>query len=170
MTQVNLTKAITEARELLAKSKTNGRFPVNLITILRELNLKLMSKEAGIKDGQMMDEALLDPSMRTIYIREDGYPLTSKMFPIAHEIGHWILHSNFGQDKKVRYLTYDTTDVLTMIEEQEANAFAAELLMPYEKTEELIFKGYDVDMLANFFLVSRAVAQDRFNFIKRRYF
>jgi Zn-dependent peptidase ImmA (M78 family) len=59
-------------------------------------------------------------------------------FTIAHEIGHYVLHSSeiLHYDKTDLERVYFRTDNISDLNEIEANHFAAELLMP----EDLIYK------------------------------
>lgn len=64
-------------------------------------------------------------------------------FTIAHELGHYLLHKSDGEDTVfldkdfiVKYRSNKAYTENEMRQEQEANAFAASLLMP----KELIFK------------------------------
>lgn len=62
-----------------------------------------------------------------IHVRENIRPEGRRRFTIAHELGHWELHSNHSQ-----FLcdADDMRDYGRSILEMEANHFAAELLMP----------------------------------------
>lgn len=77
-------------------------------------------------------------------------------FTIAHELGHWILHEKeLAKDKNVNIVYRkplgDEKDWL----EQEANWFAANLLVPMEMLQR--FPSEDVNVLARAFRVSTAV-------------
>jgi Zn-dependent peptidase ImmA (M78 family) len=79
-----------------------------------------------------------------------------KRFTIAHEIGHYVLHSD-------EVLHYDSKDVevffrsdsISDLNEIEANHFAAELLMPEERVKHLIEENVQsIQELASRFNVS----------------
>ncbi|WP_285009628.1 ImmA/IrrE family metallo-endopeptidase [Pedobacter faecalis] len=62
-----------------------------------------------------------------------------RRFTIAHELGHFVLHRNDGADTVfvdkdfiVKYRSNKSYSELELKQEQEANAFAASLLMPKE--------------------------------------
>lgn len=151
-------KATNKARELLNSNPAYKESrPVNFSAILKDLELS-----AKIS-GDIKDEALLDPIQRTIYILNDNKPTSRKFFSIAHEIGHWMLHS---KDKsRSRTSDYSLLDPQGIIEEQEANAFAAELLMPYDEVMKCIIFGYGVQELSQYFNVSYEFALNRYNFV-----
>ena len=151
-------KAVNSAKMLLISTfNQNIKYPVNLADILNNQGLK------ALYDESISEEALLNPMKQTIYIKKDNKPITRKLFSIAHEIGHWILHSR----DKIRHRLSVMSDIneVDRIEEQEANAFAAELLMPYSEVSKLIFLGYGVEHLMDYFNVSYEFAYYRYNYV-----
>jgi hypothetical protein len=153
------TRATAEAKKLLSGSLANLSRPVNLAIILNELGLSARYKD------DLIDEALLNPMERTIYIRRDDKPMTRKLFSIAHEIGHWMLHSRDKERPRINFSDNPVIDEIVTAEEQEANAFAAELLMPYDEVRNFIVRGYGIEYLMAHFNVSYEFAYYRYNFI-----
>ena len=92
----------------------------------------------ALPDGEVIS-GLLIPSLGEIWVNaEEGgqWPLRRR-FTIAHEIGHHILHRTgqqalFCRKANVREDTPAKTKAPLPVSEQEANAFAAALLMPAE--------------------------------------
>ncbi|WP_104759241.1 ImmA/IrrE family metallo-endopeptidase [Helicobacter bizzozeronii] len=154
-TATNQAKALRNSNPLYKQAR-----PIKFSALLADLGLKL---QHASKEQTGHDEALLDPQKRVIWILDNDKPLSRKLFSIAHEIGHWMLHS---RDKcRPRAPSYELLDAVGKIEEQEANAFAAELLMPYEEVARCIFWGYSVADLQRHFRVSYEFAQHRYNFV-----
>lgn len=152
------TRAILEAKRLLIDSKAGKTRPVNLATIITELGLKATYKE------DLTDYALLNPLDKTIYVLKNDQPIRDKLFAIAHEIGHWILHSRDKERPRFDFSGKDRpSDKVLIEEEKEANAFAFELLMPYEETRNLIIFGYSVNYIASHFGVPIEAAYRRYN-------
>lgn len=151
------TKPAIEARKLLRECGLEKTRPVNLAVIIKTLGLNAIYKEG------MHDYALLNPMDKTIYILKDDQPIRDKIFAVAHEIGHWILHSRDKERPRINFHGNDILDRILIEEEKEANAFANELLMPYEETRNLILFGYDVNYIANFFGVPIEVTYRRCN-------
>lgn len=93
----------------------------------------------------------------TIYVKEKDIP-TRRRFTIAHELGHEYLHIMDDPDRKI--ISFRS---LSNKREKQADAFAAELLMP----ADLVKKEYDKTFfptssyLANVFNVSRSAMQYR---------
>ena len=151
-------RAILEARNLLIESEAGKTRPVNLATIITELGLKAIYKE------DMNDYALLNPMDKTIYILKDNQPIRDKIFAVAHEIGHWILHSRDKERPRFDFSGKDRpSDKVLIEEEKEANSFAFELLMPYEETRNMIIFGYSVNYIASHFGVPIEKAYMRYN-------
>lgn len=86
-------------------------------------------------------------------------------FTIAHEFGHYVLHSNLGnkvpQDDVLVFSRYGSNRL-----EWEANWFAAGLLMP-RNIFELKMREFsnDINELANYFNVSTQAASYRLEYI-----
>lgn len=157
----------TSAQKQASKLLSDGGFdssPINLANVLNYLDLKL------VYDSEIEDEALLDPMEKTIFLKKDAMPIKRKIFSIAHEIGHWILHSR--DKKRPRVIAYDSehVDQTLITEEQEANAFAAELLMPFNEVRKMIMLGYTAENLADHFNVSYEFASYRHSFVSRQIF
>lgn len=81
----------------------------------------------------------------TIYINSD-YPDTRQRFTVAHEIGHIVIPWHTGT--VVSHLNPNSDDEDYWLMEQEANRFAAELLMP---AEWLKSKFAESDCVEDFF-------------------
>jgi Zn-dependent peptidase ImmA (M78 family) len=84
-------------------------------------------------------------------------PLNRKIFTVAHELGHWLLHPDvIAQDHGRTILSrmpLRTADKDPL--EQEANCFAANLLVPKEFLDPV--KDAPITALANMFGVSQEV-------------
>lgn len=150
-------RAILEARNLLIESEAGKTRPVNLATIITELGLKATYKE------DLTDYALLNPMDKTIYVLKNNQPIRDKLFAIAHEIGHWVLHSRDKERPRLNFHGNEQLDKVLVEEEKEANAFAFELLMPYEETRNMILFGYSVNYIASHFGVPIEKAYMRYN-------
>lgn len=74
---------------------------------------------------------------------------TRNRFTIAHELGHYILHSKLGQ-KRIKVARSGIDERI----EWEANWFAGSILMPEEQFKEMARKEPDRYYLANYFGVS----------------
>jgi Zn-dependent peptidase ImmA (M78 family) len=83
-----------------------------------------------------------------------------KMFTIAHELGHWLLHRDFIKSGSHLYRALPRFKAPSeSVLEKEANLFAAELLVP--RSLVLPVKDASVSQLADIFAVSRTMMEWR---------
>ena len=117
---------VAEVAEYLPRDKSGALIaPVNLGFILEKYNIELYSM---VFENQNVAGAL-DRTQRRIYIN-DTDPRTRKIFTIAHELGHFFLHENVDRDVLYRERSSRDEYGQRNIIETEADAFAAQLLMP----------------------------------------
>ena len=96
---------------------------------------------------------LLLPARWEIWVRRDE-PAPRRRFTVAHEIGHYLLHSD-GAAVLCRPADVETAQGSERAREREANRFAAELLMPEAMVREAAERdGPDPIALAGRFGVS----------------
>ncbi len=91
-----------------------------------------------------------------------SHSMHNNVFTIAHELGHFIKHKQdvitrgFADRKKTKYNPQETR------KEQEANAFAANLLMPQDKFTDMFYAAEgNVMLLQKIFRVSSAAIKYR---------
>jgi len=94
-----------------------------------------------------------------VILVDSSKPTTRQRFSIAHELGHLFLH--LGYDNKTYWNSVSEEDSFKLrngvsFEEQEANQFAAELLMPsnefkYVAQNNLIDNVYYLNDIADYF-------------------
>jgi len=92
-------------------------------------------------------------------------PYSRKTFTIAHELGHHLLHQEHFDRHRNEYVVLMRRPVQSAKEplEKEANAFAANLLVPRKFLDKYV--GYaSVTDLANIFAVSKDVIRARLQF------
>jgi predicted transcriptional regulator len=128
--------------------------PVSLRDVVSALNLELVKRTRE----PFTSEAALEPlgDGRAIVLNGSG-DSGRRRFTIAHEIGHFVLHP-----ERCRPERGGVVNEAGRMEEREADAFAAELLMPENLVRDAIREqGLDVDRLADRFEVSRKAMQAR---------
>lgn len=141
-----MSRAVNKARELTKKYQLS--VPVNLEELLKKLDITLkvepmesMSGFAYDKDGQ-----------RVIGVNSEEGP-QRKRFSIAHELGHMYVHADRDIlfDKKDAFVYFRDAKSSTGQDPQEieANAFAAELLMPADKLRKRMAQLKGVDLRAD---------------------
>ncbi len=85
---------------------------------------------------------------------DENSPINRKRFSIAHELGHIVLGHTNGENKDYDFESKNCR-------EQEANEFAAELLVPYEFLKKDINSGVSVKELTSKYYVSEQMLWNR---------
>ena len=149
-----LHKIETKVSDLLAKNQIDSP-AVPVQKIVKNLNINLVSYDFG-SENEISGMLVIENGSGTI-----GYnPQNSKQrqrFTIAHELGHYLLHNHsksevfVDKDFIVKYRSDKSYSPGEIKQEQEANAFAAELLMPKKMLlAELEKKDYQLMSEAEF--------------------
>lgn len=125
--------------------------PVNLAKILKHFDLSL--EQAKFKKFEV--GGAFDRENKTIYLAVDESPIR-QAFTVAHELGHLILHKK-KQDIFFRHQVKDF-DGDSKENEKEANWFAASLLMPKEMITKAWEKYKSIELIAQYFGVSKQAA------------
>jgi len=128
--------------------------PVSLRDVVSALNLELVGKTRE----PFTSEVALEPLGDGRAIEPNGAGDSGRRrFAIAHEIGHFVLHPEPRRRERSGAVSEAGNG-----EEREADAFAAELLMPEHLVREAVREsGPGVARLADRFAVSRKAMQAR---------
>lgn len=135
-----------EAEKLLRES---GAYRVPVPVDVVAGHLRLHTTSVGLPDD-LSGLLIVEGEKRVIGFHADHAPVRQR-FTIAHEIGHYMLHVKPSQsrlfvDRFVAYRRDDEQNKGKDLEEIEANAFAAALLMPEALVRHEITKqGFDLD-------------------------
>ena len=155
-----------KARDLIKRFGIKS-LPVNVERIARSLEVKV---EFSPFDDGLSGMALIKDGVFVIGVNSQHHP-NRQRFTIAHELAHIVLHPeelakavhvDKGSLRRDRVSAQGTDDL-----EIEANAFAAELLMPEELLSAALDKKLDLEdpqvleSLANRFRVSLMALQHR---------
>jgi len=155
----NYTKAKTIAEEVLQENYIIHP-PVPVFELVKNYGYKVVEVEL---DNNIA--GFVNPTQQVIYVNVQDSP-TRKAFTVAHELGHIKLHTTELEKNPDLGILYrrplgkkDDDE-----KEQEANCFAANLLVPQNMLEEITAKYKDilpgdngVDILSTIFGVSRDV-------------
>ncbi len=140
-------KANTVLEEVFG-SATETPIPVLFEKILEKYDLTVA---VGTFENDDVSGAMTRDE-KIIYIAEDEEG-NRKVFTIAHELGHYFLHSYKKHDVFYRSQIINLTDEKQQ-SESEANWFAASLLIPEAKLRYFFSVTQDVGELATIFAVS----------------
>lgn len=137
------------ARTLLERYGLERTIPIRLSALCRRLGIEICHSKARHIDG-----TLLTHGDRKIILVSTALPYERRRFTVAHELGHYVLGH-----RKVAF-SLDSPESWVVREEQAANAFAAELLMPKTALQAIHYK-HDTKQLAQIFGVSPLAMQIR---------
>lgn len=130
--------------------------PTDIVGAATALGLRVFALELpmGVSGILKHDSSYGTPSEYVIFV-DSKEPAVRQRFTAAHEIGHYLLHRGSIHGKiEDNYLL--RAEGMSNQQEVEANAFAAELLMPWNLINQAMDIGLTkVDDLAEHFKVSR---------------
>jgi Zn-dependent peptidase ImmA (M78 family) len=129
--------------------------PVDVAEVARRLGLAIFERNlaTGVSGALVRDASYGTTSEFVIFV-DDSEAYVRQRFTAAHELGHFVLHRDqIGNGVEDNYML--RAQGFTNLAEQEANRFAAELLMPRPLIEHLISSGtHTVPQLAKALQVS----------------
>lgn len=127
-----MNKAEKRAREVLSKHHVKSP-PVPVEAILTSFGIRILLKPYDAEqDFNDVSGMLYRTGSETIVGINASHSVTRQRFTLAHELGHFLLHKgDLFVDAKVNFRN-KRSELGIHIEEVEANAFAAALLMPAE--------------------------------------
>lgn len=158
-------KLAQKARELA----WDGNFPVNPLAIAKgitivkgkgeeeqRLSISMVGKSLGDLSGyaEFIEEP--EPNFRCAYNHDEAS--VRQRFTQAHELGHVLLNHVSKEHIRLRDTTFNDRGDWREID---ANAFAAELIMPAEYVRHQASKIPDIRTLAQYFGVSPAAIRYR---------
>ncbi len=120
----------TEVQRLLDELGIGDSPPIDVNEVAADLGIEVVERSGFELGEDAVSGLLLRTEGRTICVLNGDHHRNRKRFSLAHEIGHFVLHPPqetyvnrvYARDKR----SSEGTDPL----EVEANAFAAEFLMP----------------------------------------
>lgn len=157
----NYAKAKSTALSLIKTSNIVAP-PVNIDELIKKENLKIKMVIFGSNHKDV--SGFVDISEETIYINAEDY-YRRQNFTKAHELGHWILHKELFTKNPSKQMLLRQENNNDSIEEKEANAFAAELLIPKRLFFDALkhYQGITIEGLSDLFQVSRQFMVIRIN-------
>lgn len=123
--------ARTFANELVTSLKLGA--PVDLVDVCRLLGLEIRYCDASGFDGALVCSK--ENRVGTVLIKKSIRELGRMKFTIAHEIAHYVLPHHGASGSVCRPKDVENWDRRLPEEEQEANVFAGELLIPQSLVE-----------------------------------
>jgi len=124
--------------------------PVNVVGVARELGLRV-KRDAELSQGISGYLMRQDDGRYVVASSGHEHPYRQR-FTLAHEIGHFVLHKSLvdrigGVDDDTKYRSTDRGDLyntyIEKLHEQQANSFAANLLMPEDRVIAFVEQNKD---------------------------
>lgn len=147
--QINTIEAKTNTiLETVFGNAVDLSIPISLEKILKHYGI-------SVKSGEFEDDNIsgaFERDVKTIYIADDE-PLNRRAFTVAHELGHVFLHEDTKNEVFLRSQILNLPEE-SRKEEQEANWFAAALLIPEKQLRHYYSLTKDLGDLAIVFGVS----------------
>lgn len=139
-----MNRAQSQASKLLQLLKIYEP-PVDVFSIAAQLDIPVVFRDF---DDDVSGMLVIRDGQATIGVNEQNHT-NRQRFTVAHEIGHFILHkprSGVFVDSTYTYRRDRQSSEGSILEETQANAFAAELLMPRDMVERYLDKN-EVDLI-----------------------
>ncbi len=153
MMEANYKYAREMARKILKQHKIKD-VPTNLQVICEKLGLEYVE----LDDPDELDGAILELDGTRVAMLNKAKPVVRARFTLAHELGHIFLNHDkreFYDPEVAREYGEDVPENQKPAKEQEADAFASELLIPLEQLKKRQGELKDLEKLAAVFQVSR---------------
>jgi Zn-dependent peptidase ImmA (M78 family) len=135
--------------------------PIDPVVIAKELGVSVRFVRFN-GDSDQNVSGFYDCEANEIVVNKHEYPLR-QTFTVAHELGHKILHEDWARSDNYRVLLRDPSKLEWDPIEQEANAFAANLLMPREMMND--YYNLPVEQISRLFAVSVPAVKKRLSFL-----
>ena len=155
--------------ENIIESVCGKIFPRNIVAICNELGITV--QETGQFSNEISGMIFKEDGKYFILVNKN-HSIGRKSFTIAHELGHYCLHKDLLDENSqlVSYIKIRNTDCPALARglsynclEMEANAFAAELLMPEKEFLSKCEIANSIEEVAEHFGVSVQAATIRAN-------
>lgn len=157
MARLSLADAPRYAEEIIARHQSEA--PVKVGAIAADLGVSVLVSDLPLQISGMLSRDEPGKDRWTIRVNRHEHR-NRQRFTIAHEIAHFVLHKDAIADKLVDDTFYRSG--LSERREYEANALAAEILMPWPLIKQLMKKyGTSVSDLAKALEVSEAAMNIR---------
>jgi Zn-dependent peptidase ImmA (M78 family) len=127
--------------------------PINVLKLAQDAGIAVYATTFFEEDGEDVSGSIeIEDKHPVIYVNQD-HPEKRQRFTIAHELGHWFSGHLMDVNDKIIDNAQCRRSSFWDVREQEANRFAAELLMPSTLLANAIKSGiknvYNLSVLFN---------------------
>ncbi len=149
-----------EARKLLQEAGLSEP-PIDPVEIARSLGVSVRFVVFN-GDSNEPVSGFYDCEANEIVVNRHEWPLR-QTFTVAHELGYKVLHEEWARSDNYRVLLRDPSNTDRDPIEQEANVFAANLLMPRDILDR--YYTLPVEKISRLFAVSVPAVRNRLSFL-----
>ena len=163
MQRPNYRLAESQALRLLSEAKISAPpiNPVSLAEDLVDVRVRFATFESSESDRI---SGFYDAENDEIFVNREE-PVLRQTFTIAHELGHKVLHEEWARSADYKVLLRNPSSEQSQdFREKEANAFAANLLMPRFLMDQY-YDSLSLSNLSNLFAVSVPAMRARLSFL-----
>jgi Zn-dependent peptidase ImmA (M78 family) len=160
MSKPDYRRAEREALNLLSLAGISEP-PIDPIDLARSQGVTVKFVRFNGESDQKVS-GFYDFQTNEIVVNKHEYPLR-QTFTVAHELGHKILHEEWAKSDNYRVLLRDPSNMDWDPIEQEANAFAANLLMPRELMDS--YYTLPIEKISRLFAVSVPAVTRRLSYL-----
>lgn len=138
--------------------------PVDPVKIARTAGIAVYLTDFKPEDGEnIAGSVVIHNGTPEIYVAK-SHPHVRKRFTVAHEVAHIMLGHLTDKDGELIEDEVRLRSAARDQKERDANAYAADLLMPYAMMRDAVASGIrDIDRLASLFGVSTQAMRIRIN-------
>lgn len=157
--------AVASAVEEWLPEVQDRGFRMDLPSLCERKSIALRHQSSSEYEGCFSVDESNVSTVRLRGSREDAQRLPRNRFTLAHELGHWIIYRITGIQRQNLFRGVPLSLEEEKIEEQLADQFAAEILMPTCKMKEITHKTLSAKLIqdgVNQFNVSRFAFIQRF--------
>lgn len=160
---------MNEELEQVILSEGADVFPRNIVAICNRLGISVQETK---KFPDNVSGVIFKENGNYVILVNELHSIGRKSFTIAHELGHYFLHRELldSDNELVSYIKSNDKPCPALMRgmdynqrEKEANAFAAEILMPEKEFKEKCMSANSIEEVSRYFGVSVQAASIRAN-------
>ncbi|MBB3119723.1 ImmA/IrrE family metallo-endopeptidase [Pseudoduganella violacea] len=148
----------SEAAKEILEQYWDGRLPIRPEQIAERMQMAMVGRGGAGDEGYNFSGYFSMRNGKPTIEYNVNDSLVRRRFTVAHELGHYVLgHQDAPRDYPDSFGSKNSSPI-----EQQANKFAAELLMPAYVVKAMALAGSNsLDELANIFVVSKVAMGHR---------
>ncbi len=143
---------------------------INIVAIARQhgFTVQTLNMSSSMNGMIMCDsENATRFGAKKLIVIKKGLDEEEARFILAHELGHYLLHLNYGSGDNIYYRDFSTNKKSKDIEEVKADYCARALLMPYYSIKQCINEGMNISDTLSKLKIAKQLKVSLNNFLNR---